>query len=287
MASKRSIAIALCAPLLGGCAAAAVESNPEGIRPAYSFPVTDNATPYSQCLESLRPIEVSNLPTFAVGEVPDKTGQFDTDDSGRAVTQGAAEMVMSALAKTGKANLVERLDLRIPLAEVELAEQGRLDRSPAAYGRIPASDFIVTGAITELNYNIVSGGARLFISGVGAGVRTVVINVGMDLRVIDSTDFSVPYVTSLQKQIYGFEVEGDIFRFFGTTLVEFNAGQIKNEPLQLGVRSVSEMAVYQVMTDFLGLPQTDECRLVETGHMEPYLDAIKPQNDSTEEEDDA
>jgi len=90
-----------------------------------------------------------------------------------------------------------------------------------------------------------------------------VINVALDLRVVDSKSFSVAYVSSLQKQIYGFEVEANVFRFFGTQLVEFDAGRIQNEPLQLGVRSVVEMAVYQIMTEFLGLPKVGQCDLVE------------------------
>ena len=83
-----------------------------------------------------------------------------------------AEMVISALAKTGKAHLVERLDLRIPLAEVKLAEQKKLSRSIDEYDKLPASDFIIVGALTELNYNIVSGGAQLYVKGIGGGART-------------------------------------------------------------------------------------------------------------------
>ncbi|MGP1255980.1 MAG: CsgG/HfaB family protein [Kiloniellales bacterium] len=206
-----------------------------------------------------------------MGEIADKTGQINYDENGHALTQGSTEMVISALYKTGKARMVERFDLRIPLAEVRLSEQGRLNRKIEDYGQLPASDFVLVGALTELNYNIVSEGAQLFIKGIGGGARTVVINVALDLRVINSRNFSVPYVTSLQKQIYGFEVEANIFRFFGDTLVEFDAGRIQNEPLQLGVRSVVEMAVYQIMTDFLGLPATDGCDLVKTDFMGEHL----------------
>src|SRR5690606_28287796 len=194
-------------------------------------------------------------PVFAVGEVADKTGQINYDENGYALSQGVTEMVVSAFFKTGKAHLVERYDLRIPLAEVRLAEQGRLTRPLDQYVRLPASDFVVVGALTELNYNIVSEGAQLFVRGIGGGARTVVINVALDMRVIDSRNFTIRYVSSLQKQIYGYEVEANVFRFFGNNLVEFGAGNIRNEPLQLGVRSVVEMAVYQIMTEFLKLPE--------------------------------
>src|SRR5262249_28676835 len=144
-----------------------------------------------------------------------------------------------------------------------------------AKGSIRGTDFVVLGALTELNYNIVSEGAKLSVSGIGAGARTVVINVGLDLRVVNSRTFDVAYVSTLQKQIYGQEVEANVFRFFGTQLVDFDAGRIQNEPLQLGVRSVVEMAVYQIMTDFLGLPSEPECALVKTNYMDGYLQKLQ------------
>ncbi|MBU0581681.1 MAG: curli production assembly/transport component CsgG [Alphaproteobacteria bacterium] len=244
-----------------------------GVRPAFSYAVTDNPTPYSQCLEALAHLDVkaTRLPVFSVGEISDKTGQIDPDNNSHALSQGVSEMVISALQKTRKVHQVERLDLRIPLAEVKLAEQKKLSRSEADYGKLPASDFIIVGALTELNYNIVSGGAQVFVNGIGGGGRTVIINVALDLRVIDARTFQIRYVSSLQKQIFGYEVEANVFNFFGNTLVELDAGAIRNEPLQLGVRSVAEMAVNQIMTDFLGLPAGKDCSLVKNDHMASYL----------------
>jgi curli production assembly/transport component CsgG/holdfast attachment protein HfaB len=240
--------------------------------------VTNNDTPYSTCLANLAHIKAVNLPTFSVGEVADKTGQYNNDanGNGHALTQGVSEMVISALAKTKKAYQVERLDLRIPLAELKLSEQGKLSRDLNGYGKLPASDFILVGALTELNYNIVSGGTQLFVKGIGGGSRMVVINVALDLRVVDSKTFKIRYVSSLQKQIYGYEVEANVFRFFGNTLIEFDSGLIRNDPLQLGVRSVVEMAVYQIMTEFIGLPEEQSCGLVETDDMQEYLQQLKP-----------
>jgi len=259
--------------LLSGCASnmSAGPASSAGVTPTFSYAVTNNETPYSQCLKKLQDIETNNLPVFAVGEISDKTGQIDFNNNGHALTQGVSEMVISALAKTGKARMVERLDLRIPLAEVRLAEQNRLSRPISEYGQLPASDFILVGALTELNYNIVSGGAQLFVQGIGGGARMVVINVAMDLRMIDSRNFAIRYVSSLQKQIVGYEVQANVFRFFGSTLVEFDAGSIRNEPLQLAVRSIAEMAVYQIFTDHLQLPVADGCSLVENDAMASYL----------------
>lgn len=259
------IALGGCAPGMGGGA---------GVEPAFGAPVTNNNTPYTRCLSALGETGGSNLPVFAVGEVADKTGQFQASGNGTStmLTQGVSEMVMSALYKTGKAKLVERYDLRIPLAQVKMAEQKLTSAQfSVAAGSLRGSDFVVVGALTELNYNIVSGGARLAVGGIGGGGRTVVINVGLDLRVINSRTFEVPYITSLQKQIVGYEIEANVFRFFGTQLVEFDAGMRKNEPVQLGVRSVVEMAVYQIMTDYLGLRGPQECGLVQAKFNEDYL----------------
>lgn len=256
---------------LGGCAPGVVSSN---VEPAFSAPVTNNDTPYTRCLTALSKQSGANLPTFAVGEVADKTGQFQATGNGTstALTQGVSEMVMSALYKSGKARLVERYDLRIPLAQVKMAEQKLTGpQTVIPPGSVRGSDFVLVGALTELNYNIVSGGARLAVGGIGGGARSVVINVGLDLRVVNSRTFEVPYITSLQKQIIGFEVEANVFRFFGTQLVEFDAGMIRNEPLQLGVRSVVEMAVYQIMTDYLGLKGPEECGLVQAKFHEDFL----------------
>jgi len=276
MKHKTILAMAMQAMLLTSCAMG--PSSETGVRPSFNFPVTNNDTPYTQCLQGLGKINAVNLPTFAVGEVADKTGQFnnDTNGSGHALTQGVSEMVISALDKSKKAYQVERLDLRIPLAEIRLSEQNRLSRRVEDYGKLPASDFILVGALTELNYNIVSGGTQLFVKGIGGGARMVVINVALDLRVVDSKNFRIRYVSSLQKQIYGYEVEANVFRFFGDTLLEFDAGMIRNDPLQLGVRSVVEMAVYQIMTDFIGLPVEESCSLVETSDMDAYLEQLKP-----------
>lgn len=267
--------------LLTGCAPGqTVDGKKAGVKPAFSYHVTNNDTPYSQCLKAMRNIPANNLPIFAVGEVADKTGQVNYDENGHALTQGASEMVISAMAKTGKVHMVERLDLRIPLAEVKLSEQKKLSRGQ--YAPLPASDFIIVGALTELNYNIVSGGAQLFVRGMGGGARTVVVNVAMDLRVIDSRNFAIRYVSSLQKQILGYEVEANVFRFFGDTLIEFDAGAIRNEPMQMGVRSVAEMAVYNIMTEFLKLPEAPGCGLTESDFMESYLERPDTTNNSQE-----
>jgi holdfast attachment protein HfaB len=266
--------ITLAALSLGACSGDTVYGK-QGVRPTYGLPVTNNDTPYSQCLSALSRLPAGNVPIFTIGEVADKTGQVDRSNNGAVLSQGITEMMMSAFYKTRRVALVERFDLRIPLAEARMVEQKLAVAPQQTVAPIRASNFVVMGALTELNYNIVSEGVRLSIGGVGGGARTVVINVGLDVRVVNSQSFDVRYISSLQKQIFGYEVEANVFRFFGSRLVEFDAGRIQNEPLQLGVRSVVEMAVYQIMTDYLGLPSSADCQLERTTYAEESLPKAK------------
>lgn len=287
----------LVALVLSGCAGFdTAPYKPVPVAPLTGLPVMTNDTPYSSCLESLRELPGERLPVISVGLIEDKTGQYtpSTYTESRAATQGVSEMLISALYKTHKVRLSERLDIRIPLADQRMLEtnalrmtEGELSRrttqgengmsaqllsaTDSRKLRADPVDFIILGALTELNYNIQSRGARLFVSGVGGGIRQAVINVGLDLRVVDALSLRTVYVTSLQKQIVGYEVEAGVFRFFNNRLVEFDAGVIRNEPLQLGVRSVIEMAAYQIMTEGFNLPVPDEdrCKL-ETVEIKPF-----------------
>lgn len=260
---KITAAIALSASI-SGCAS--IGTDP--IAPREGSPVMTNHTPYSRCLSALSQQSGTNLPTVSVGQILDQTGQvsYSTITDSRTLTQGVSEMLISALYKTRKVRLAERLDIRIPLAERQLQDAGAM-QIPAAPLNVQPVNFVILGALTELNYNILTQGARLYVGLVGAGTREAVINVGLDLRVIDTNTFQTVYVTSLQKQIVGNQVEAGIYRFFDNQLVEFDAGSVRNEPLQLGVRSVVEMAAYQILTEGLGLPITDteECQVAD-GH---------------------
>src|SRR5690625_2993893 len=142
---------------LGGCHTAAVvaEGKAPAVRPAYSFPVTTNSTPYTRCLQQLASHPGSRLPSIAVGEVSDKTGQMDTFTESTVLTQGVSEMVMSALWRSRTARLVERYDLRIPLAELKMIEQGLTRRRVTAMQQaVTAHAYVIIGSLPEPHSNI-------------------------------------------------------------------------------------------------------------------------------------
>ncbi len=114
-------------------------------------------------------------------------------------------------------------------------------------GSIPGSDYYLVGGITELNFNIRSVGAN----GDGGQTTTVgvkgsasaslyVMNVGMDLRLVDTNTLQVVDVISYQKQIIGHQIQAGVFDFLGQTFFDVSAGESALEPVQLAVRSVIE-----------------------------------------------
>jgi outer membrane protein OmpA-like peptidoglycan-associated protein len=113
--------------------------------------------------------------------------------------------------------------------------------------------YYIVGGITEVNYNIQSRGAELSVSSIGAKVRTFTMNVGVDLRIVDSRSLVVVKTISMQKQITGTEVGAGIFRFFGTELLDVNMGSKNQEPLQLGVRTTIEHGLLELLGAVSGL----------------------------------
>jgi curli production assembly/transport component CsgG/holdfast attachment protein HfaB len=202
-----------------------------------------------------RPIRI------AVGQIADYTGKSESDNSGRKITQGAALMAMSALSKAG-VQLVERFDTSV--AEMELkyannkligsdAPAGGADYRQIIAGSIPGSDYYLVGGITELNFNIRSEG----VNGDGGGTATnglkgqiggnmYVMNVGLDLRLVDTKTLQVVDVISYQKQIIGRQISAGVFDFLGANFFDASVGESALEPIQLAVRSTIERAVLEM-----------------------------------------
>lgn len=233
----------------------------------YSSPVRNNVTPLDKALACLgdrlktrrgKPIGI------AVGDVKDYTGKQGQDE-GYAITQGGALMAYSALGKMrGGVRIHERFDTRITEAELTFmnqrqlgdGEQHRVDDAsgksmvswkPYYGGTILQSDYFIVGGITELNYNIQSGGGEVAVSGVGPKARIYTMNVAVDLRIVGSQSLMVYDTVSVEKQLTGYEVGAGVFRFFGNNLFDVNIGAKNQEPLQLGVRMAIEMATLQLI----------------------------------------
>lgn len=270
---------ALSALSLGACAS--VETPPVAANGLYAdpmgaAPVTANDTPYSEalvCLSDYARHYRLPSPRIAVGRITDYTGKQEDYQGGPKLTQGASLMAITALAKSG-ARLVERYDNSVSELELKYAN-GKLisdaGQAPGQFRQIPVgsmsgSDYVLIGGITELNYNIRSSGADGAVGGQGTRdakgqfkARTYVMNVGIDLRLVDTKTSDIVDVVSYQKQIVGKEVSAGVFSFLGDTVVDLSAGKGGLEPLQLAVRAEIERAVLEMMAGLYRAPGPEVC----------------------------
>ena len=261
----KPLALVIAGLSLAGCISPQADSTTgRYTAPIGGSPVISNETPYSAALRCMSGYTSQRQLKIAVGQIADYTGKSESDNSGRKITQGAALMAMSALSKAG-VQLVERFDTSV--AEMELkyannkligadasgAPAGGPDYRQIIAGSIPGSDYYLVGGITELNFNIRSEGA----SGDGGGTATnslkgtiggnmYVMNVGMDLRLVDTKTLQVVDVISYQKQIIGHQVSAGVFDFLGANFFDASVGESALEPIQLAVRSVIERAVLEM-----------------------------------------
>ena len=258
---------------LAGCVSPVAGKSGLYASPIGGAPVTANPTPYSEALVCMGRYARSssvNPPRVAVGRILDYTGKADIE-GGRRVTQGASLMAISAFAKAG-ARLVERFDTSVSELELKYANNKLIGDEQAAdfrqimAGSIPGSDFYLVGGITELNYNIRSVGGEAFIGDTDAtdpkgtlGAKLFVINVGLDLRLVETQSLEVVDVISYQKQIIGRELSAGIFDFANGNIFDVGVGGRAQEPIQLAVRSVVERAVLEMSANMYGAPGTDVC----------------------------
>jgi curli biogenesis system outer membrane secretion channel CsgG len=237
-------------------------------------PVRDNFTPMNPALACLsEQITQAGQPklTIAVDDIKDYTGQYSINE-GDAITQGGSLMVMSALGKLGGAvNVADRFNTDVTEMELGFMNQRELGDGtshtvgdgpgqkavpwiPYYGGSIMASRYYITGGITELNYNVQSGGVQFQVNQIGPEDRVYTEDVGIDLELVDTQTLLVVKSVSLVKQITGYEVGFNIFQFFGSNLYNLNIGNKSQEPAQLAVRTLLEEGVLRLVAAAENLP---------------------------------
>ena len=117
--------------------------------------------------------------------------------------------------------------------------------------------YFIVGGITELNYNLRSGGAEFQLDQIGPKARTYTESVGVDLRIVDSRTLLVKKTVSLTKQFVGYEVGFNVFRFFDNELFDVNLGAEGQEPLQLGIRTALEEGVIRLVSAIADIEPSD------------------------------
>ncbi|MGI3166865.1 CsgG/HfaB family protein [Pseudooceanicola sp. 200-1SW] len=213
-------------------------------------PIQDVVTPIDQALHCLDS-RISKQLAFSVGPIPDLTGRESYNDggAGKYVSQGASDIVQSALFKSG-VTVINRRSMGIPQTE---ARWGLRDIK----GQMPVNLFI-SGSVNTLDF-IPGGGVSLGVSGVGPQYRQNRILVGMDLAVTNAANGQVVANIPLQKQIFSDETGAFTHRFFGTTLVNMDAGVQRREALNMALRQMLYLATYELLTQLMPPAKYEEC----------------------------
>ena len=236
----KPLVLLVAALALEGCISPQADSVGRYTSPIGGSPVISNETPYSAALRCMSGMVTQHPVRIAVGQIADYTGKTESDGSGRKVTAGAALMAMSALSKAG-VHMVERFDTSVAEMELKYANNKLIadDKNPNAgdfrkimAGSIPGSDYYIVGGITELNFNIRSENANGNGGGTASNATTgtasgslYVMNVGLDLRLVNTNTLEVADVISYQKQIIGRQVSAGVFDFLGTNFFDVSAGR--------------------------------------------------------------
>ena len=85
------------------------------------------------------------------------------------------------------------------------------------------------------------------------------MNIGLDMRLVNTRTLEVVDVISYQKQIVGHEVSAGLFDFLNGNVFDVSGGSGALEPTQLAVRSLIERATVEMAANLYGMPGPEAC----------------------------
>lgn len=239
--------------LLAGCGSGSnfVTQTSSNMEIANGPPIEDVVTSFDDALTCLRGRFPSGV-TFAVGQVVDATGKETYADggTGKYITQGVGEMVQSALFRTG-VSVVNRRDPQISIVEANWGIRDIKRQTPV--------NFYISGSVNSLDF-IPGGGFSAQVGGIGPRVRQSRMLIALDLSMTDAYTGRVVASIPLQKQIYTKEIGVGANTFFGTTLVQMDAGGMEREALHFALRQMLNFATFELLGQLMKESAYDACR---------------------------
>jgi hypothetical protein len=236
------------AAVLGGCAAMGSD-----VELVDGPPITDITTRFDEALYCLQGRVNSSL-TFAVGGIPDQTGreQNSVEGAGRFVTQGAGDIVQSALFNAG-VTVINRRDMGSAAME---AQWGIRDFSTQVQANL-----VITGSINSLDF-IPGGGAFVAVGGVGPRYRQNRILVGMDLAMTNNNTGQIVGNIALRKQIVADELGFMFARITNDQIVDVDFGGNRREAVHFVLREMLQLATFELLTQLMPPERYEDCRLI-------------------------
>lgn len=204
----------------------------------------ENVTTATQLLAALPEKEEKHK--IAIYEIADKTGQY-TEIGSNIVSQGATEMLVTALIRSRQFEVLDRLNFGNFMTEQTLVEQERtITGQGPSIGGLLGADYVIAGAVTEYQIDKRTGGLGLLVGGKGGVQEYAVASCALDLRVTNTTSGKVVWARSLKKEIIGERIGFEVFSFMDNNIVEFETGRGKQEVINLVVRTLLEEAVFKL-----------------------------------------
>ena len=203
-----------------------------------------NVTKATQLLAALP--EPKTKPKIAIYSINDKTGQIK-DIGSSVVTQGATDMMITALQRSRQFIILDRVNFVNLMNEQNLRSKGRLRQEDGPQiGQMTGADYVLSGAITEYQVDKETSGLGLKIAGLGGSNKYATAATAIDLRLTDTTTGEVVWAVSLKKEIKGKKVGLQTFAFIGNNVVEFETGKGKQEVINLVIRTLLEEAIFKL-----------------------------------------
>lgn len=135
----------------------------------------------------------------AVFDFQDKTDHAYAWWGGKTVGRGMADMLVTALVKSGKYTVIERQNLDKILSEQKLGASGLVTpQSAAQIGKLLGVELAIIGSVTEFGYKKSNVGGR--VKGIGLGVKSQSAVVAADVRFINTTTGEIVKAETVRKE---------------------------------------------------------------------------------------
>lgn len=121
--------------------------------------------------------------------------------NGQPPGDGMADMITTALVKSGNYRVFERQEIEKIMQEQALGMSGAVTpESAAKAGKMLGAEIAIVGAITEFGYKKQSTGGALKKIGIGAAVSKQSATVGIDVRFVNTTSGEILKAENIRKE---------------------------------------------------------------------------------------
>jgi curli biogenesis system outer membrane secretion channel CsgG len=137
----------------------------------------------------------------AVFSFEDKTNHRWHWWNGQPPGDGMADMITTALVKSGNYRVFERQEIEKIMQEQALGMSGAVTpESAAKAGKMLGAEIAIVGAITEFGYKKQSTGGALKKIGIGASLSKQSATVGIDVRFVNTTSGEILKADNVRKE---------------------------------------------------------------------------------------